>query len=143
MLADYKKYRNNLPGDIDDSGYLMDLDRVTDKFIATRGKKLHGEYEQFYDKSIQYINEKIGSNAKSFKDIISFLTARAKANAMKPVQPPVLPTPPSQALPRTLSVKRPGAGLGVHPLHPIWIQPKKHPSEFQAPRAGYPRPTPR
>ena len=94
MLADYKKYRNNLPGDIDDSGYLMDLDRVTDKFIATRGKKLHGEYEQFYDKSIQYINEKIGSNAKSFKDIISFLTARAKANAMKPVQPPVLPTPP-------------------------------------------------
>jgi len=90
ILSDYKKYRNQLPGDIDDSGYLSELDRWTDKFIATRGKKLHPDYDSFYEKAIRYINQKNGTTATSFKDLVSQLKARAIPPAA-PVIPAIIP----------------------------------------------------
>lgn len=95
MVSDYRRYQEQLPPNSGAGGYLYELDAAVDKFIATRGKHISPEFDQFYEKSIRYLNEEYGTNAASFKDIVSQLRAKVKQQMkpvpVAPVLPPVVP----------------------------------------------------
>lgn len=86
IVTDYRKYHEFLPPDNSAGGFLNDLDSATDKFIASRGKKLDPNLETYYQKSLEVLNRELGTKASSFKDMAAQLQAKAKQQA-KLVQP--------------------------------------------------------
>lgn len=109
LLGDYRRYRTQLSSNIDDSGYLMELDRATDKFIATKGKMVDPDYEQFYSKALMYINQKNGTTAASFRDLASQLKAKkpapAPATVTTPAPVPVVSPPANEENEKTASAQ--------------------------------------
>ena len=90
MTADYRKYYEYLP-DVDTGGYLANLDRVVDKFIATRYRNLDADFAQFYDKSLEAFNLEYQVNATSFKDLVMQLRDKATTPTVAPI--PAVPSP--------------------------------------------------
>lgn len=93
MVADYRRYQEYLPPNDGAGGYLYELDAAVDKFIASRGKKIAPDFDQFYEKSIRYLNEDFGTTATSFKDLVTQLRARVKTQLKPAPAPAPTPTP--------------------------------------------------
>lgn len=79
MVSDYRKYYNHIPSSADNAGgYLLELDAAVDKFIASRGKKINADFEQFYEKTLKYLNEEFKTSAGSFKELSQQLKTKNK-----------------------------------------------------------------